>query len=101
MTNIERLKLYKNIPIKDTSQDSLFNLYLEDAEQLVLDYCGIDALPPALNTAVVRLAVIQSNQQGAEHLEQHSYSGASEKFITEIPADIKAQLSKYRKLKNV
>lgn len=95
------------LSISDTSKDSLLTKLLNKAQQQALDYCNtsvsnyIDGLPTGLQDIIIELAIIRYNKLGSEGLQSESYSGISQSFIADIPADIKQQLNSYRHLKTL
>lgn len=56
MAQLEKLKI--RLEIKDTTQDELFNMVLEDAETEILDYCNRDVLLPRMLGLQRELAIV-------------------------------------------
>lgn len=64
------------------------------------DYCGRDA-DKALELLAERIAVIKLNRLNTEGLASQSYSGVSESYIDDYPADIVKVLNRKRKIKTL
>lgn len=63
-------------------------------------YCGRD-LDNVLDLVANQIAVIKLNRKNTEGLASQSFSGVSESYINDYPADIKAILNRKRKIKVV
>lgn len=99
MTQLEKLKI--RIGIKDTSQDELLNMLLEDAESEILDFCNRDILLPKMEGLQRELAIIYYNRIGSEGESSRSEGGVSVSYSTDVPEGIKNRLVAFRKLKLV
>ena len=70
MSKLKTLKALLQIPASDTSQDALFEIYLDMTEQSVLNYVNRRTLPDELQLTVVRLTAetlrTALNQKAAE-----------------------------------
>ena len=66
-----------------------------DADGMLLAYTGRSALPKALETARMQLAVVLYNRQGAEGETAHSEGGVS-RTMEGLPEDIRRQVAPYR-----
>ena len=66
-----------------------------DADGMLLAYTGRSALPKALETARMQLAVVLYNRQGAEGEMAHSEGGVS-RTMEGLPEDIRRQVAPYR-----
>ena len=63
-------------------------------------YCGrLVAADYELEVAAQMIAIIKLNGLGSEGLASQGYSGVSESYINDYPANIKAILNKKRKIK--
>lgn len=92
---LDKLKL--KLGIIGSESDDLLNLLLDDAQQLVMDYCNRSTVPQELYSVVVKLAVIAYNKQGIEGEQSHSEGSVSRSFGTDdIPASLQRQLNRYR-----
>ncbi len=58
MEQLDKLKIKLGIPLEDTSQDELLNLYLEDAKDAILELTHLTEVPVNLLRAQVELAII-------------------------------------------
>lgn len=97
MTILEKVKL--NLDITDTSQDTLLDSMIEDAQDYVVVFCGfsdISDIPAALNSTIAKMVVIDYNKRGSEGLNSESYAGASYGYQAEYPAEIKNALYRFR-----
>lgn len=99
MTQLEKLKI--RIGIKDTSQDELLNMLLEDAESEILDFCNRDILLPKMEGLQRELAIIYYNRIGSEGESSRSEGGVSVSYSTDVPESIKNRLIAFRRLKLV
>ena len=99
MTQLEKLKI--RLEIKDTNQDDLLNMILEDAESEILDFCNRDTLPLRAEPLQRELAIIYYNRLGSEGESSRSEGGVSVSYSTEIPENIKNRLIAFRRLKLV
>ncbi|MEE0727684.1 MAG: phage head-tail connector protein [Clostridium saudiense] len=99
MAQLEKLKI--RLEIKDTTQDELFNMVLEDAETEILDYCNRDVLLPRMFGLQRELAIVYYNRLGSEGESSRSEGGVSVSYSTDIPENIKKRLNSYRRLKAV
>jgi hypothetical protein len=99
MTQLEKLKI--RLEIKDTNQDDLLNMILEDAESEILDLCNRDTLPRKAESLQRELAIIYYNRLGSEGESSRSEGGVSVSYSTDIPENIKNRLIAFRRLKLV
>lgn len=99
MTQLEKIKI--RLGIKDTSQDELLNMLLEDAESEILDFCNRDILLPKMEGLQRELAIIYYNRIGSEGESSRSEGGVSVSYSTDVPEGIKNRLVAFRKLKLV
>lgn len=99
MTQLEKLKI--RLEIKDTTQDELLNMLLEDAESEILDFCNRDVLPVKAESLQRELAIIYYNRLGSEGESSRSEGGVSVSYSIDIPESIKSRLMAFRRLKLV
>lgn len=99
MTQLEKIKI--RLEIKNTNQDDLLNMLLEDAEGEILDFCNRDKLPIKAESLQRELAIIYYNRLGSEGEASRSEGGVSVSYSTEIPENIKNRLVAFRRLKLV
>ena len=90
MTALEMIKLL--VPGAD---EALEQLQLDLAEQALLVETNRDALPDALVTCQVELAVMAYNRMGAEGESSHSEGGVSRSYEA-LPEGVRRQLNRYR-----
>jgi len=99
MIALEQAKLL--LGISDNSKDAVLSLCGEIAEQdirsisHIADFTLVDTLLQARMIQVIYL------QLGNEVVSSQSFSGVSETFIPEYPANILNVLRSYRKLKTI
>lgn len=101
MTQLEKLKIRLGMKKEDTSQDDLLNMFLEDAESEILDFCNRDTLPEKAQGLQRKLAIIYYNRAGSEGETSRSEGGVSVSYSIEIPENIKSRLIAFRRLKLV
>lgn len=78
--------------------DAQLGLVLKHSLLEVEEYCCRE-LDLALELCALRIAVIKLNRIGTEGLTSQAYSGVSESYINEYPADILTILNRKRKIK--
>lgn len=93
------LKIDLGISEEDISQDSQLQRLLTKATNDVMrfthqkeSYCL-----SKLRESIIELAIVRYNLKGSEGLTNHSYSGASESFVNDIPKQIQRVLVTHRK----
>lgn len=97
MAQIDDLKL---LGLKDSTPAGLLSLLLSKAQQSILNYCGLDALPEALQNVQEDIAVIYYNRLGMEGEQSRSEGQVSRSVFSEdLPKNITDQLKRYRKAK--
>lgn len=73
-----------------TFSDQVINSVVDDATNIILAKTAQKELNPALEIAVVSLAIIMLNQLGSEGLSSESYSGVAYQYMNELPAHIQS-----------
>ncbi len=97
MSQIDNLKL---LGLEDSNPEGKLSLLLSKALQAILNYCGIDVLPDALQSVQEDIAVIYYNRLGIEGEQQHSEGGVSRSvFSDDLPKSIMDQLKRHRKVR--
>lgn len=84
--------LKEYLEIEDTSKDVLLNILLDMAQDIIKQYCVIDALDDSFNNAIVLLAAYLYNMHSKEGFNSISQGARSVSFAREIPDFIKAIL---------
>lgn len=92
MTALEKLKLKLG---ETTISDDRLNLFLEAAEDSILDIIGREELPQRLESVKVELAVIAVNRLGTEGENSRSEGGISSSFVDGLPEDMRLRLRNY------
>ena len=98
MELIDKVKLYLNIPIDDTSKDNLLLLLIEQSQNEFLAYCNRDDVPALAANVLIDMCIIKYNLMGQEGYASTSFSGVSETIANYPPQLIKA-LNRWRKVK--
>ena len=98
MELIDKVKLYLNIPIDDTSKDNLLLLLIEQSQDEFLAYCNRDDVPALAANVLIDMCVIKYNLMGQEGYASTSFSGVSETIANYPPQLIKA-LNRWRKVR--
>lgn len=96
---INELKLLLGDSAANYSEE-LLSLILRISLSEVEDYCGREA-DATLELCALQIAVIKLNRIGTEGLASQSYSGVSESYIDNYPAEIQTILTRKRKLKTL
>lgn len=84
-----------------TLDEALQKYLVEDAIAEVKNYVNAaesETLPPSVKHIVKELALIRFNRIGAEGISSTSQSGISESYIEDLPAGLRRQLRRIRKL---
>ncbi|SHH56181.1 phage head-tail connector protein [Sporanaerobacter acetigenes] len=98
MEQLDRLKIKLGVSLGDTDEDNLLNLYLEDAENEILELTHLDKIPSNLLSTQIDLAIIMYNKQGIEGQTSHSEGGISRSFEEGIPESIMKKIRSARRL---
>lgn len=98
MELIEKVKLYLNIPIDDTSKDNLLLLLIEQSQNEFLAYCNRDDVPALAANVLIDMCIIKYNLMGQEGYASTSFSGVSE-TIANYPPQLIKSLNRWRKVK--
>lgn len=97
MDILDRVKL--RMGISDDSKDALLSEIIADVKEYVAEYCnrsGVDDIPETLNSAIVKMAIIDYNRLGTEGLTSEGYTGVSYSYEPNYPDDIRRQLNHER-----
>ncbi len=84
-----------------TLDETLQKYLVEDAIAEVKNYVNaaeFETLPMSVKHIVKELALIRFNRFGAEGISSTSQSGISESYIEDLPAGLRRQLRRIRKL---
>ena len=98
MEIIEKVKLYLNIPIDDTSKDNLLLLLIEQSQNEFLAYCNRDDVPALASNVIIDMCIIKYNLMGQEGYASTSFSGVSE-TIANYPPQLIKSLNRWRKVR--
>lgn len=82
-------------------EEPLQKCLVEDAISEVKSYVNLPAaleLPMEVKAVVKEIALIRFNKLGAEGIASTSQSGVSENYIEDLPAGLRRQLRRIRKL---
>ncbi|SHJ64924.1 Phage gp6-like head-tail connector protein [Hathewaya proteolytica DSM 3090] len=91
---LENIKILLNL--KDTKQDVLLNLLIDNIKQKILNYTGLITIPTELEYIVMELTIIRYRKLGLEHTTGQSMGGTNITIYTEdIPQEYKEQLDKF------
>lgn len=97
MAQIDNMRIKLGIGENDTTQDDLIALYLADAEEDILTFTNLTAVPTGLLSTQVDMAIRLYNKRGIEGETAHSEGGISRSF-EDLPDSIKRKLKSFRKL---
>lgn len=98
MEQLVKMKLKLGVSPEDLTNDGTFQVYLDDAEQDILELTHFTEIPNNLLGAQVDLAIIYYNKQGIEGQISHSEGGVSRTYETDIPKDIMRKIRAARRL---
>lgn len=72
---------------------------IEQAEGLFLAECARDDVPEAAAPVIARMARTLYARMDGEGLASQSYSGQSEAFLSDWPADLRRAIHRFRRLR--
>lgn len=98
MKELDKLKLFLDIPLPDKSKDDLLALLLEQARGYLLTYCRVDMIDERMARTVISMAAEDFGRMGGEGLSYRTVSGASEGYRGEYSPRIMAELRRFRRL---
>lgn len=94
---LEELKIMLGDSAANYSE-ALLSLVLKHSFVEIETYCNRE-LDAALEICALRIAVIKLNRMNTEGLASQSFSGVSENYLENYPADVLAVLNRKRKIK--
>ena len=92
MELLERIK--RLLDLVEDEYDELLELYIEIAEEEIIDYCGEVAIPENL---IAQMVVIKFQRKGTESLSNSNYAGNGETFLKDYPTNILDRLERLKK----
>jgi len=98
MSQLENFKL--QLGIKDSDQDGLLQLMLDDVKTDLLTWTNRTELPMSLEPTQRQIAIIRYNKQGIEGQSGHSEGGISRSF-EDLPPSIQSTINQKRLAKVV
>lgn len=93
MTDIEKVKTLGKI---EDLTDEQISLFLEVAEDEVLNYTNRDELIGKMSTVVIKYAIYLINESERANETSRNEGGVSVTYETEIPEGLKKQLNAYK-----
>ena len=97
MTALEMLRVLT--PNADTVGTEALQAMIEVAEADFMAENARDDVPEGAQSVIARMAAHRLGQQGAAGLQSESFSGASESYLTDYPADLRRAMHQYRRLR--
>lgn len=91
---MNRLKDFKTL-IDEEVDDTLLQLYINDAENFILNHCNLDEIPNRLYSALLNIAVFKFRLRGYEGVKKEAMGAVNESFHETIPAYIINELDDY------
>ena len=98
MELIDKVKLYLNIQIDDSSKDNLLLLLIQQSQDEFLAYCNRDDVPALAANVLIDMCIIKYNLMGQEGYASTSFSGVSE-TIANYPPQLIKSLNRWRKVR--
>lgn len=95
------MELMDKIKILIGAEDSkapIIQLLVEEAKSDAVNYCNLDSYDEKLDYVVIKMVRFKYSRLGTEGLAAQSYSGVSESFQEDYPADIYKDLRHFRRL---
>lgn len=96
----ERL-IEKLLELVPNAKVELLELLIDRCEEDLLNECYIDEVPKRAENVLVQMVMWHYNQLGGEGLASQSYSGQSESYLTDYPANLKRSMHRFRGLKTL
>ncbi len=93
MRNIDIMRIL--LPPDDDSSDMKLEIFLNKAENMLLDWLGRDTLPERLNDMVVQIAVTMYNRLGNEGETRRTENDISVSFSELVTDDMIRRLKNY------
>jgi len=87
------------LSIADTSKDSLFDSFIDDAKEEVVNYCGLTEYNTKFNSTVVKMVLHNYTKLNTQGISSQSYSGVTENYIDGYSIDILSVLNANRRVK--
>lgn len=94
-------KLKTLLYITNDAQDGVLKTLIENATDQVLLYTRRDKLPRALESTVVKMAVVAYARIGVEGEVSHTEGNVSQNYADELSPDVKTVLNRYIKARVV
>lgn len=112
MLDLSKFKKLLGLTVTDTTKDIPLQFALDDAQDVILNYCNISELPKALETTVYRMAIdlYRNEAPGEESTPLGTVSSISEgdtstsfksptsEFKDHLLKNYTAQLKRFRKV---
>lgn len=96
MSVLENVKII--LELEENEKDDLLNIYIQNAQDFIMDYTKMKEIPESLNSIIVEMVVFQFRQKGVENIISEGKGGLSETFITEYPNNIINRLKPYKRM---
>lgn len=99
---LQDIKVLLDIPVEDTSKDTLLNVLYNKCSRDVMNYCNIDEIPDGLTDTVEELVIIRYNRRGNEGADTETVGPLTTTYIEgadAIPESFKPLLNRYRRAK--
>lgn len=85
------------LDINDDKSDELLKIYVNNANDFILDYTRLPKIPATLGSTVIDMAVFQYRQRELENVKSESMGAMGYSFITEYPSNITDRLDSYKR----
>lgn len=96
----ERL-IEKLLTLVPNAKQEVLELLIDRCTDDFLNECCIDELPGRAEGVLAQMVMWHYNQIGGEGLASQSYSGQSESYLTDYPANLKRSMHRFRGLKTL
>ena len=93
--------LEKLLILVPNANEELLELLIERCMDDLMNECCIDEVPERAQNVLVQMVMWHYNQAGAEGLASQNYSGMSESYQTDYPANLKRSMRRFRGLKTL
>jgi hypothetical protein len=94
---IEKAKIMLGMELEPI--DTLLEVYLQNAQEFVIDYCKLTEIPTSFHSVLSQMIVFQYRQKGIENIKSEGKGSLSESYITEYPLNIMNRLNPHCRVK--
>lgn len=95
---IDKVKALLDLRL-DITKDEIFDIYFNNVEDFILDWCNLPEVPPKLYSTMISMIVFDYQERGLENIRSESKGSLIQSFHTEYPPNIMNRLSRHAQVK--